>query len=96
MSLHSSKQASHGNSYSVKDTHTNVFVVFFALSQVVNHVYFSPDGQWLASASFDKSVKLWNGITGKFVSAFRGHVADVYQIRSAAFSLHPVSHRFHT
>jgi len=44
-------------------------------------VYFSPDGQWLASASFDKSVKLWNGITGKFVAAFRGHVADVYQIR---------------
>jgi ribosome assembly protein 4 len=38
----------------------------------------------LASASFDKSVKLWNGITGKFIAAFRGHVADVYQIRSAA------------
>uniref|UniRef100_A0A0E0QVJ0 NLE domain-containing protein n=2 Tax=Oryza TaxID=4527 RepID=A0A0E0QVJ0_ORYRU len=48
--------------------------------KLVNHVYFSPDGQWLASASFDKSVKLWNGITGKFVAAFRGHVADVYQI----------------
>ena len=55
------------------------FVRFFL--QLVNHVYFSPDGQWLASASFDKSVKLWNGITGKFVAAFRGHVADVYQIR---------------
>ncbi|PWA40099.1 G-protein beta WD-40 repeat-containing protein [Artemisia annua] len=26
--------------------------------QLVNHVYFSPDGQWIASASFDKSVKL--------------------------------------
>ena len=64
---------------------TTVCAVCFALCmQVVNHVYFSPDGQWLASASFDKSVKLWNGITGKFVAAFRGHVADVYQIRSAA------------
>lgn len=50
--------------------------------QLVNHVYFSPDGQWLASASFDKSVKLWNGITGKFVASFRGHVGPVYQIRS--------------
>lgn len=49
--------------------------------QLVNHVYFSPDGQWIASASFDKSVKLWNGTTGKFVTAFRGHVGPVYQIR---------------
>lgn len=51
------------------------------LLQLVNHVYFSPDGQWVASASFDKSVKLWNGVTGKFVAAFRGHVGPVYQIR---------------
>lgn len=50
-------------------------------------MYFSPDGQWVASASFDKSVKLWNGVTGKFVAAFRGHVGPVYQIRSKIFSL---------
>ncbi|KAL5996606.1 hypothetical protein ACLOJK_007525 [Asimina triloba] len=49
---------------------------------LVNHVYFSPDGQWIASASFDKSVKLWNGVTGAFVAAFRGHVGPVYQISS--------------
>ncbi|KVH97333.1 G-protein beta WD-40 repeat-containing protein, partial [Cynara cardunculus var. scolymus] len=55
--------------------------------QLVNHVYFSPDGQWIASASFDKSVKLWNGITGKFVAAFRGHVGPVYQIRFELRSL---------
>ncbi|KAL2453428.1 Notchless protein-like protein [Abeliophyllum distichum] len=53
---------------------------------LVNHVYFSPDGQWIASASFDKSVKLWNGITGKFVAAFRGHVGPVYQISWSADS----------
>lgn len=56
-----------------------------AYFQLVNHVYFSPDGQWVASASFDKSVKLWNGITGKFVAAFRGHVGPVYQIRFVTF-----------
>jgi ribosome assembly protein 4 len=54
--------------------------------QLVNHVYFSPDGQWVASASFDKSVKLWNGITGTFVAAFRGHVGPVYQISWSADS----------
>ena len=35
----------------------------------------------MASVSFDKSVKLWNGTIGKFVAAFRGHVGPVYQIR---------------
>ncbi|XP_043814347.1 notchless protein homolog isoform X2 [Manihot esculenta] len=54
--------------------------------QLVNHVYFSPDGQWVASASFDRSVKLWNGVTGKFVAAFRGHVGPVYQISWSADS----------
>ncbi|KAF2293401.1 hypothetical protein GH714_001297 [Hevea brasiliensis] len=54
--------------------------------KLVNHVYFSPDGQWVASASFDGSVKLWNGVTGNFVAAFRGHVGCVYQISWSADS----------
>ena len=47
----------------------------------MNHVYFSPDGRWVASASFDKSVKVWDGVSGKFVANLRGHVGPVYQIR---------------
>ncbi|MCO5581230.1 hypothetical protein L7F22_035108 [Adiantum nelumboides] len=54
--------------------------------QLVNHVYFSPDGRWIASASFDKSVKLWNGSTGEFIATFRGHVGPVYQISWSADS----------
>ncbi|KAL0682328.1 hypothetical protein Bca4012_049175 [Brassica carinata] len=54
--------------------------------QLVNHVYFSPDGKWIASASFDRSVRLWNGVTGQFVTAFRGHVGPVYQVSWSADS----------
>lgn len=41
---------------------------------LVNMVAFSPDGFYLVSASFDKSIKLWDGRTGKFITSFRGHV----------------------
>eukprot|EP00899_Mesostigma_viride_P016657 jgi/Mesvir1/24993/Mv16951-RA.1 len=54
--------------------------------QLINQVYFSPNGQWIASASFDKSVKLWDGITGKFIASLRGHVAPVYQLSWSADS----------
>lgn len=33
--------------------------------QLVNDVRFSPDTRLLASASFDKSIKIWDGRTGK-------------------------------
>ncbi|XP_066924910.1 notchless protein homolog 1-like [Clytia hemisphaerica] len=52
----------------------------------INDVQFSPNGRFLASASFDKSVKLWDGTNGKFISAFRGHVNEVYQISWSADS----------
>uniref|UniRef100_A0AC35GHJ4 NLE domain-containing protein n=1 Tax=Panagrolaimus sp. PS1159 TaxID=55785 RepID=A0AC35GHJ4_9BILA len=48
--------------------------------QLVNQVMFSPDTRIIASASFDKSIKLWDGRTGKFLTSLRGHVQSVYQI----------------
>ncbi len=49
-------------------------------------VQFSPDGRWLVSASFDKAIKLWDGLKGTFVATFRGHVGPVYQVAWSADS----------
>ena len=53
---------------------------------LVNHLAFSPDSRLLASASFDKKVKLWHGVTGRFVSTLVGHVAAVYMVAWSADS----------
>jgi WD40 repeat protein len=52
----------------------------------VSHVAFSPDGRWAASASWDSSVRVWEGRTGKFVATLRGHVGAVYRLAWSADS----------
>lgn len=47
---------------------------------VVNDVKFSPDARLIASASFDHSVKVWDGLTGQFLATLFGHVQDVYLV----------------
>ena len=48
--------------------------------QAVNHIAFSPDGRYFASASFDKKTKIWNGFSGDFLVTLTGHVGAVYQV----------------
>jgi len=52
-------------------------------SERVNDVAFSPDGNTLATASDDKTVKLWDVETGKLLFDFKGHPDSV---KSVAFS----------
>jgi hypothetical protein len=49
----------------------------------VFHVAYSPDGKLLATASKDRTVKLWDAASGKEVRTLTGHAGDVY---SSAFS----------
>jgi ribosome assembly protein 4 len=51
------------------------------LLPLLHQVTFSPDGRWVLSASFDKSIKLWDGLKGTFVATFRNHVGPVFQVR---------------
>jgi WD40 repeat protein len=50
---------------------------------MVSSVAFSPDGHFVLSGSFDKTVRLWDVATGKCLRIFEGHADNV---SSAAFS----------
>ena len=58
---------------------------------LVNHIAFSPDGRYIALASFDKKIKLWCGKSGNFHTTFVCHVGSVYQVAWSADSTYIVS-----
>jgi len=54
-------------------------------SKLINVVCFSPDGNLVLTAAFDKNLRLWSK-KGKFLATFRGHVSEVYQVAWSADS----------
>lgn len=52
----------------------------------ISHVVFSPDGRWAASASWDNSLRIWEGKTGRYIATLRGHIAPVYRVAWSADS----------
>jgi WD40 repeat protein/serine/threonine protein kinase len=58
-------------------------LTFTGHQSAISAVTFSPDGKYLASASWDKTVKVWNPSNGAVTRTLRGHTE---RVESVAFS----------
>ena len=47
----------------------------------VRSVAFSPNGEFVVSASGDMTLRIWDAVTGAYVMSFEGHTCDVYAVR---------------
>jgi WD40 repeat protein len=63
-----------------------VLVTLKGHSEIVYAVAFSPDGKYVLTGSFDKTVRLWDAATGKEIKNFDGPAGHQNLVLSVAFS----------
>ena len=56
------------------------YVTLIGHTSSVSSVMFSPDGQTLASGSYDNTIRLWNVQTGIHLRTLTGHTGRVYSV----------------
>ncbi|MDX2265161.1 MAG: TIR domain-containing protein [Hyphomicrobiales bacterium] len=66
------------------DNEKRSILLFEGHSLLVSSVGFSPDSKTILSASWDKTVRLWNAQTGGLIRTLKGHKSAIYD---AGFSL---------
>src|SRR5205823_14007432 len=69
-----------------KGAATETIATFKGHTELVYAVAFSPDGKYLATGSFDNTIKLWEAATGKELKTFGGPQGHQKMVLSVAFS----------
>ncbi|MFC1792800.1 protein kinase [Planctomycetota bacterium] len=62
-----------------------------AHGEVVYRAPFSPDGKYIASCSFDQTVRIWEANTGNSVDVLIGHKGNIYSVVWSPDSKHVAS-----
>lgn len=72
---------SSNNTIVIRDASTNKLIkTLTGHKDLVNQVFWSPDGKFLFSASKDKTIKLWNVSTGNAIATISGYSGKVEEL----------------
>jgi WD40 repeat protein len=46
----------------------------------IRNLAWSPDGAWIATASYDHDARIWDAETGELMATLTGHADSVYSV----------------